>query len=909
MLEDYVVEVNTPVVDDSDGGFVLGWQYGYNQGPNESIRYWDGQDIWLRPGQSGLRAAFRGTLRFVNDGDPVHVLPAGAADDLSSAAGFPAIGPALVLSLLPQDFLKLGDLLTEGSAVPKAIVYQNVDKTGAIAAAKVLIDDPEYREKYKRMLTQESDEGDISDEVFAERANRWVDTRWAAGLGMGILVRPGALLGEAAVVPAASADYPADAEVVHFVPDGAAGWNRLTLKVVADEGLYFNPCFLFYLLQGMQDPSLVRPGRDNSFVAACCNQLEALPVVTITNQLREGWSEAEAPDEQMPPALPDVRLLLVRADSERAVSAIFDPALETLWRVQSQLFESNHRWRFLGPQLFAQCLPDLPFSDSTPVHPQPPPQPTLSLGVSTTNWLTFTLPDGTRQKRFILGANMEACRRKNNHDLSGNDILYTDNYPLAQGEDPSSEVVLSYSDAWLDAADNRVALRWDLESLARTGVRAIRVWVFESLEGLHFSFTSQLLEERRRANHLTSQFLTRVEFDNRVFHVCTRDEFQDLKNTLSLRVEPADEQANALWRRLVANARFLQEEAANVRIDGSAAGLRVLWTLFVQYGEGVIAPATEWWPFIQQASVPGSGHGRLPVEAWIYRELFSVSDASFRNSYIDNALKPFVRAMEAAGGETLGYEVLNEPDILWDDCRHRWTQWIAGPKVPAAPENLPTDWKMTDEALRTFVRDCAEGVRSALSESHHEDKLVVSSIQTTWGQVPAGHSYVDHLHHELDLLRPGSDHLNPANPPLSLSASGITRYATEGDWKAFTPLSAPAQQVTLPVPGDDHLRRHGQACLITEAGDTLSAYDCTRQKTTVSEILSAALRRGYAGVFLWHYNDPERAQPAATNARQQNALTEGGRWVAGTYQPWTVAARRSYGRVPGCTVCRRQTRL
>jgi hypothetical protein len=193
-----------------------------------------------------------------------------------------------------------------------------------------------------------------------------------------------------------------------------------------------------------------------------------------------------------------------------------------------------------------------------------------------------------------------------------------------------------------------------------------------------------------------------------------------------------------------------------------------LWTLWTHYSEGQnkFLPGIDgdigWGRFIRESSSSGSSQGRLPVEAWIFRDL--MADPDVRSSYIRNAVEPFVDAMEGAGGKALGYEVMNEPDIVWDECGHTWTRSIAG--LTITPQ-IPTHWRLGRSDIRQFVADCADAIRTTLRQP---DKLVLSSVQ---GMVDSC------TPHELSLLEPaGMPHVDLAPPHLryvSDSAEGATR--------------------------------------------------------------------------------------------------------------------------------------
>jgi hypothetical protein len=395
MFEDYVVEVFTPIETEAEEHFVYGWEFGYHQGEADgnspTIQYWDGQDIWLHPDHTRLFAVFKGTLHFVTSWHPIHsstLASEGEDREEMSVEEYPAVGDTLVLKVWPQDFIKLGVLLPEGAPIPKEIIYQNVDRDSVKERVRLLIrGTPGYAEDK------------LTDADLEELLKTWLE-----GQGSGILVNAGAEIGKAALV----SDIPprpnniTDVEIEHSAPEGidAGTWARLTLKMIEDNHFYFSVCFLYYQVENPKDEAWVRPRRENDlFVSRCCNQIEELPVVRITSQVREGWQSGDEPDENMPPALLDVKLVLRHVDLAQSVLALADPVMDDLWRVQGRLYEGEHQWRFLGPQLYAECLPSLAFSQPRHLQPQTPPQPTLSLGVNPDKWLTFDLPDGRRERR------------------------------------------------------------------------------------------------------------------------------------------------------------------------------------------------------------------------------------------------------------------------------------------------------------------------------------------------------------------------------------------------------------------------------------------------------------------------------------------------------------------------------
>jgi hypothetical protein len=81
--------------------------------------------------------------------------------------------------------------------------------------------------------------------------------------------------------------------------------------------------------------------------------------------------------------------------------------------------------------------------------------------------LSFEI-DGRRERRFIFGVNLPTVRRRDKHDLAGNDILKT--------------AATRYTRGFLDEAGNRTLLEHDLEDISLMFVTAVRVWAFETFE-------------------------------------------------------------------------------------------------------------------------------------------------------------------------------------------------------------------------------------------------------------------------------------------------------------------------------------------------------------------------------------------------------------------------------------------
>lgn len=232
--------------------------------------------------------------------------------------------------------------LPAGAPIPKEVIYQNVDKDYAIAQAITLITGSP--KTYKPFFTRKADNGAISDDVFRSRVTTWVSDRWANGQGMGILVQPGIAISQATTVPDPPLEgFPSEVIVDHFVPDGVDGWSRLTMKVITEAGVYFNPCFLFYVVANTPDDEwTTRPigrGAAGRFVDQCCSQTESLPLLKVVTDLDVDIEYDEEPQE-LPPCLPDATMHLSRADHVRSVPAffdMFDRPTDGLWRVNSLL--------------------------------------------------------------------------------------------------------------------------------------------------------------------------------------------------------------------------------------------------------------------------------------------------------------------------------------------------------------------------------------------------------------------------------------------------------------------------------------------------------------------------------------------------------------------------------------------
>jgi len=970
MLEDYVVRVNLPINDTASTGdsdsFVLGSTYGYNPGEREEdpVWFWDGQDIWLPPSNSSVQAMFKGTIKFAPSGQDLGI---GPETPLPGDESYPAIGDALVLQLWPQDFIKLKDLLPEGSPVPKHIVYQNIDRSTLVSRILALIvAHTEYREQYKSIFTTDTDSEEISDEEFRRRANTWVNNEWLNGRGIGVLVNPGDILGDAALVPSPPAGIDPEIRVSHLVPAVAddTTWRRLTLKVQTSEHVPFEFPFLIYNLNGVSSDQMSIQWDDSNLSNQSTSAIRDRFSFEAKILTQTDTDFASSPDADQPQALPDLVLQLVLSGYSRKVAVFFDSLDgDGSWRVQGAMPQGEFECSHLPHSLFGQTVSPATFTvwesggSLTFLEPRD-----FYYQVRIPHWLDFEVPAG-RRKRFVLGVNMETCRRVFYHDLSTNDITYRYDLNPATGQE---EPVLSLTTAWMDDSTNRAELAKDLQNIKSLGASAVRVWVFEYFEGLRFEFTepgsasagteSALIEARKMADRGTHPQLkcrvfpsehTELNQDPRharrmeTVHVCTGAEFSNLVTDwdgrgIRLRVSPP---SNPVFAKLIRNARRLQSLA-------EAAGLRVLWTLWVHYGEtkpsvnkrsliyfGDDFNATQptrnqaagtinsgdWHTFYQSGRQPDPPTrpraGRLPIEAWIYHALMRVTQ--FRQSYLENAVRPFVEAMERSGSNTLGYDLMNEPDVVWNGCNHSWTRNIGGDNIAwrfvmrtdggflvwdnqrpaqripghywdsywdrlvnnADPTQLPTSWKLSEEWIRRFLQESRDTVHQAIMRVHRtrRDKVILCGVL---GSVD------DETENEMQLImRDGHPSLSTAANAvrLDMSASAMTRYAHPPDWAQYDTRSRTgAWNVRL----TSWLRTQNDVCLFLEAGDEPDDANLghgalrIRQRDTVKEILEQSISLGYGGAFIWHYNNPAR-----TRYGDLNALTEHSTSTEGTPFP------------------------
>ena len=949
MIDEYQVDMRLPINIDNDEPiiFKLGSTFGYNIGETsaDDIWYWDGQDIWLPVSNRSIYAMFKGTLNFIKSGSTFPWV-----DEVTYETDqypFPAIGDSLVLHLWPQDYLSLKKIFPEGVLIPKFIVYQNVDRVDVSRQAFSLIaEHADYREYYKSIFTT-NDEDEITDIEFRRRVDTWINDSWLEGEGIGIFVSAGDLIGSAKNVPTASTNINNEIRVEHFIPSGvdAATWKRLTVKVINEKGIFFNPSYLIYTTSNIEDERLAYSWNLMSdYVSECITEVQSLLKIQAKLQLQSDEEFTQNPDLDPPPALPEVILTLKETHQIRKVPGIFDPFDDPdtgNWKIQSFLPAGSYQALHTGPGLFGQAIMAqnigvveragrITFIDTDQFYKN----------IRLPHWLSFDVntPRGRqRRKRFILGINMETCRRKHFHDLSGNDFLYQ--YRQRAGSQ-FEEVYLTYphTEAWLNHNEDK--LRKDFENIQSMGVNSVRIWVFEYFEGLRFTFTevgtaetgtgSALLEERMRADrgnnlHLHTRLFPdssnrEVPLSAETIHVCNQREFGDIvrgweRRGLEFGILPP---SNPLFRTLIDNARIIQNIARNNNI-------KILWTPWTHYGETKprigksdliyfsddkveLAPkrkvdregnlnVQEWANYYneQRKFNPPSTMGRLPIEAWIYKNL--VSDRTTRNSYIQNALVPFIEEMERSSrGTTLGYDIMNEPDVVWDNSVHEWTTHIKGESIPSHalmtesekklvwvtnrptgpgfsihrgrvydendPAQLPTGWKMTRNEIRIFLSECQEQINQILENVYgrNNDKLILTGVLGTYDEV---------TFNEMELVKRNFT----GSPNLNLSASAMTRYSIANRW-SMNFLEGNTNQDghrigVHSVNTTPWLQSQNNACLFLEAGDSARSRNRTAQLDAVEELLHSALMNGYAGVFVWNYGNPDRESYG-----DQNALSE-----------------------------------
>jgi hypothetical protein len=827
MLEDYVVNVRLPV---NESEAVLGTSLGYTTPEGGTPLYWDGQDVWLPPSSATLLAALRGTLSFIPSESAIFEWEPAVTERLGTP--LPALGDTLLLQIWPSDYVKLRELLPEGSPVPKYVVYQNVDRDAAVRRAEALIvDNPEHIEHYRKIFATEADADPISNEVLRERARAWIRDEWLQHRGVGILVAAGDDIGEAARVPTVSSEsLPSDVQVDHAVPAGAdaATWRRLTLKVATETFLY-DPAFWHYLVASVENTEwTTRPMADSEgLVGQWVRAVRERRALKVTHQLNPDWSHEQPPEPEMPPASPDLVVHLKRTTERQPTIALFDPFTlpAELWRAQGQTEEGvEYEWGFEGGLHYVQFdVPDIFLWD--PAFPYP------DVGVRTNAWFPF---DG--QHRFILGLNMATCRKANGHDLAANFFL-----PASWG-------------VWIEGAGNLAKLDNDFANIAAAGFTCVRMWAFESMEGLDFGFEAEYAAAIAQADTLDPMHpLKRVLYNGEQFYACTHAEFVQLTVGWNLRVVSGPRIAQ-----LIRNAEEVQRRAQR-------HGLRVLWTLWTHYGEAMLGLDGNFWnDFMQIAALAPlpTTNGRMPLDAWLYREL--MVDPSFLSSYAMHAVQPLVRALERVGPRNvLGYEVMNEANLHWDNSGLGHVIALSGIPDPADIgrriyingtatgrnfRSMSTGWPLTREQIHAFVNLNLTAISTEAPE-----KITLSGV--TNGDLSL---------HQTTLF------WDPVDPiwRVTLSATAFTRYASL--------TGANSWRTTYTLATHPWLSRHNGRCLFVEAGEDFTragGYDCDRNAAYVREILRKCYRRGYAGVFLWEYADPERGA-AGNNFRDQNAFTE-----------------------------------
>ena len=847
--------------------FEFGATFGYQQDQTGAVRYWDGQDIWLPPGSSDVRALGKGLVKFYRSGAMIPSID----EEEGAESGSIAIGDTLVLQIWPQLVSRLSALLPQGTPIPARVLYQNVDYAGAVSRAKEVIRDPRYVERYRRLFTTDEDPDTIGLSELYRRMDSWIDSDWANGRGIGIFLNPptqgSSILGYASSpltvgeIPESVPGYMAQP----IRPDAAANdWKVVTLKMQTGAGEPFNPALFLHRLgqDGLPD-SLIRPDVTSRFMIRCREESQTLPKLRVLSRM----SDDPVSGEEMPPALPSahIDIQIVGANMPRAIPTSLDTSSpDRVWLIHSRLPPGDYQWTQTISQLYAQRIAEPAEVDFTVEYVVPTVDPVATIRLEVTHWIAFRLPDGRTQRRFVLGVNMETIRRKHDSDLAPNEVLGRPH---------------SYLDSPTTGA-NRSLLQQDLDNISSLGVSAIRVWVFEGLEGLRFHFTTtspaggqSILDDIKQHSDVRTNGVYLTDFSrierpaaipvvppldsstlNQWIFASSREEYErSLRPLLMPRdstawVSQPDPMLNPTFQALLDNAAFLQEEAGR-------RGLRVLWTIWVHYGEqpqmylttraGEAGQRVEdhaWERFIRQSSLDATS-GRLPVEAWIYRELM-VNDQC-RRSFIENAVKPFVRRMEQSPGEPLGYEVMNEPEIVWQGM----AVWDGNP-IQLAGTRLETHWLLSTAEVETFLRECAAGISDTL-RSLGKDRPITAGVQGSYRDDQTD------AHLSLTMQR-------------GVTVPGLTRYATADGWRL---------NIRRVMDSPNRLLRNGIASLFTEAGRdrepkekvARDGLDCGGHSAAVKQILDASLLSGYSGAFLWHYNNPARTSDTYFDS---NALTE-----------------------------------
>ena len=484
-------------------------------------------------------------------------------------------------------------------------------------------------------------------------------------------------------------------------------------------------------------------------------------------------------------------------------------------RFRLALMPGRSYWLRPAPSTFWARRPRPPHADF-----RVPARETPRLDLWTARWL----PDRRGHRRFLLGVNYEALRRQNGHDLAPNDFL------------PGAD------HAWVDEEGHLAAMEQDLDRIAAMGVNTIRVWLGEQMEGLRAHLPQEALglcrapwdELERDAGLEHMVRLVQVTPPEGRWHaVTTRHEFERLAarwgGSTAFRIDPM----NPVFARLCMNALALQR-AAHLR------GLQVVWTLWTHYqGAYPLGPSLVWEAFL------ADGQGRLPVDAWI-RRWFMVECL---DAYLEGFVAPLVRALAEdpeSGDAVLAIDVMNEPNNNWRGSRDRLARLFSA-------HTSSREWLLSTREVTTFLKRSADTVRRVAPHVP-----VVTPIALAHDAA-----------HELQL----ADALAEEGAPLT--ATTVTRYAKEGDWASLPHLGGESPDAA------GYLRfaqRRTRAALLLEAGQrNLDAYDGEVQRRVVEEAVTAALTKGWAGIFLWHFGSPTRGdtEESATRPEDQLMLIEG----------------------------------
>ena len=852
------------------GTFAIGIGPGYFRDEASGDRlWWDGQDIWLAPGSEDIFAVARGTVRFLPAGQRPEIPP--PIDESSSTNDvLPCVGDALVLELWPTVHAALEQLMPDDAFSPTYIVYQNVDRDDAVTRMReIIMADPDAH----RAFFQEDAEATIDDATLDTRVRAWLRDHWLEGESPGVLVDPtndAVRIGRAIAPPAPPDELPDDARAETPVPSGAAGWSRLTLKALTEDGKPANALFWLHLVARVESDEWAerpRASDDDAFVTACLRAVEDLRTIRITHQLDADWEISMPPRADMPPALGSLRLHLHQATDTRRLLALIDPTTTTggHWRMQGPVDESTpYEWEFDGADLYAQLGGVSPPAVRFGEHDVP------ERGLATRRWFDFG-----SGPRFILGMNLPTLRRKNGHDLAPNDIRRT-----MTGD-------AGYGRAWLttpgEETARKAAIESDLDNMRAMGIRALRVWVFEQLEGLRFGFTNPAL--RFGGQTLLEEVVQRFRrvVDGRPYTAVNAADIQTEFTAWAglpdgLRAVPiADGGADHPTRIVIENAQWLSNAAG-------ARGMRILWCFFAHYGEGNLHLHWDQW-----FARPEVAADELPVDAWVQRAVFA--NADLRSSVIEHAVRPFIAAVEdraACPVEPLGYEIINEADIPWHGCIHGWSTDI---------DNYGNaSYLLSDTEAHAFLSAVATEVRARAPARR---LLTVSQQGTYYGLPPTTGggrlSEEDEINYHLAQTAAERTRL------AQRRRAGVTEYmdGVRTELRLFDPLRSQLSCNAIskyfrapPEYGSWYWRRSsylpdlrntaldsllgGARMIISEAGGTSDMpdlhreSDCDTHALMAREIPRRAMRRGFAGVFLWQYGNPERT----TDATDPHAYVE-----------------------------------